>query len=139
MPSVGEPKVRLRWAGRLLTKRLNWMVPGMAGKAWLPLFSVLEHKGRKTGKLRQTPVVAQAERGRFWLVVIFGEGSGWVRNVMAAQQATLTYRGEQWRLREPVLLEAKEASGMPGMTGLRLKLFGAHEVMRLEAERVAKA
>jgi deazaflavin-dependent oxidoreductase (nitroreductase family) len=54
------------------------------GPAW-----VLTTRGRRTGKLRHTPVIPIDEGGRQWLVAPYGEVS-WVRNARAAGQVQLS-------------------------------------------------
>ena len=54
------------------------------GPAW-----VLTTRGRRTGKLRHTPVIPINQGGRRWLVAPYGEVS-WVRNARAAGQVQLT-------------------------------------------------
>jgi deazaflavin-dependent oxidoreductase (nitroreductase family) len=53
--------------------------------------------GRATGQPRSTPVTL-IENGERWLVAPYGE-VGWVRNVRAAGEVTLSRRGRSERLR----------------------------------------
>ena len=47
----------------------------------LPGYALLETKGRKTGKLRRTPVGDGRIGNEFWLVAEHGMKAGYVRNI----------------------------------------------------------
>jgi len=64
---------RMQWLGVLLTS--SGLAPGDA--------VTLEVRGRKSGKIRRTPVIWLKHRGDEYLVALAGE-SNWVRNVRAA-------------------------------------------------------
>lgn len=53
---------------------------------------LLTVRGRKSGKLRSTPVTLLEEDGRRWLVAPYGEVN-WVRNARAAGRVTLSRGG----------------------------------------------
>lgn len=72
--------------GRLMGTRLGWPV------------ALLTVKGRKTGKLRTTPLIYMEENGRY---VVVGSAAGlatepaWFRNLRAADTAVLQIRGRE--------------------------------------------
>jgi len=52
--------------------------------AWLlPPWAVICHRGRRTGRLYRTPVNAYRRGSTLAIVVLYGEESDWVRNVLA--------------------------------------------------------
>jgi len=52
--------------------------------AWLlPPWAVVCHRGRRSGRLYRTPVNAYKRGRRLAIVVLYGEESDWVRNVLA--------------------------------------------------------
>ena len=55
-------------------------------------FYLLVVRGRRSGRLRSTPVRLVAEGAERWLVAPYGE-VGWVRNARAAGEVTLLRRG----------------------------------------------
>lgn len=63
--------------------------------------------GRKSGRVRATPVTVLEQGGRRWLVAPYGE-VGWVHNVRAVGEAVLKSRGrhETIRLRPASTVEA---------------------------------
>jgi deazaflavin-dependent oxidoreductase (nitroreductase family) len=70
----------------------------------LPYMAVIEHKGRKSGKRYQTPVMAFVEDGTLSVVLNYGTESDWVRNVQAAGSAGVMHRGERYQLTGPLVV-----------------------------------
>jgi hypothetical protein len=65
----------------------------LAGKRWNPIFAVVEHRGRKTGRPYTTPVAARRIPGGFVIALAFGAQVDWYRNLVAAGGATIRWRG----------------------------------------------
>ena len=65
----------------------------LAGRRVLPLWAVLEHRGRSSGTVRRTPVVALRTGDGFMIPMPFGPSTQWTQNVIAAGEATLTWKG----------------------------------------------
>jgi deazaflavin-dependent oxidoreductase (nitroreductase family) len=65
-------------------------------------------RGRRSGELRSAGVALLESHGRRWVISAYGE-THWVRNLRAAQEATLTVRGrpESVGARELSLAEAE--------------------------------
>jgi deazaflavin-dependent oxidoreductase (nitroreductase family) len=59
-------------------------------------WSLLETRGRRTGKPRQTPVGNGLDGNTFWIVAEHGSKAGWVRNVRADPRVRVFVRG-RWR------------------------------------------
>src|SRR5205807_6617106 len=57
-----------------------------------PGYALLETIGRKTGKLRRTPVGDGRVAGRFWIVAEHGRQAGYVRNLMANPRVRVKVR-----------------------------------------------
>ena len=70
---------------------------------------VVVHVGRSSGTVYQTPLDAHPTKGGYVLVVRYGPGSDWVRNVLAAGGASLRVDGEEFRLDSPHLVSQDEA------------------------------
>lgn len=70
---------------------------------------VLTHVGRRTGAMHRTPLDAHPVDGGFVFVLVYGAGSDWVRNVLAAGTAQLQVAGQRVELRGPRLVGAEEA------------------------------
>jgi deazaflavin-dependent oxidoreductase (nitroreductase family) len=52
--------------------------------AWLvPPWAIIVHRGRKTGRVYRTPVDAFRSGSSLAIVILYGERSDWVQNVLA--------------------------------------------------------
>ena len=76
--------------GKLVTRILAWV----AGLGLTPRALVtLRVKGRRSGRLHDTVLVAARHAGKSYLVSMLGDGSEWVRNVRAAGGKAFVKRG----------------------------------------------
>jgi len=117
---------------RPLTVILNPLILRVAGGWWFPMFSLLRHRGHRTGRMYVTPVTAMPRGGWFWLGLTFGKDSGWARNVLAAGGCTVRYRGADFRLVEPAVLDGTAVRHeLPPVIRFAMSLVGIREVLRL--------
>lgn len=86
------------WRLVRLTNRV--MLP-LAGHRWNPIFAVVEHHGRKTGRLYATPVAARRVPGGFVISLSFGAQVDWYRNLAAAAGGTIRWRASAYRIGAP--------------------------------------
>ena len=70
---------------------------------------IVIHVGRSSGTLYQTPLDAHPTKRGYVLVVRYGPGSDWVRNILEAGTATLRVDGGEHRLESPRLVSQQEA------------------------------
>ena len=66
---------------------------------WRPGYALLETVGRKTGKLRRTPVGDGRVGNQFWIVAEHGMKAGYVRNLVRYPRVRVKLRkglGAQW-------------------------------------------
>ena len=81
----------------------------LAGKRWNPIFAVVEHRGRKSGRVYATPVAARRVAGGFVIALAFGAQVDWYRNLVAARGATIRWRGRTFRVSDPERIAAETA------------------------------
>jgi deazaflavin-dependent oxidoreductase (nitroreductase family) len=62
---------------------------------------VLTHVGRSSGKTYHTPLDAHRVDGGFIFILMYGSGSDWVRNVLAAGTASVKVGSEEFELESP--------------------------------------
>lgn len=70
----------------------------------VPYMAVIEHTGRRSGRRYRTPVMAFIADRRLAVVLNYGAGSDWVRNVQAAGSAVAVHRGKRYALTNPRVL-----------------------------------
>jgi deazaflavin-dependent oxidoreductase (nitroreductase family) len=119
---------------RPLTHLFNPLILRVAGGWWFPMFSLLHHRGRKSGRIYATPVTGFPRGGWFWLGLAFGQDSGWARNVLAAGEADLRYRGTDYHLVEAKVVEIADVkSELPPAVRIVSALMGMDKVLRMRA------
>lgn len=90
------------------------MARALAGKRWFPLWAVMHHRGRTSGTEYAVPVaVVPTVRADAFLVGLpWGPKTNWARNVVAADGATITWKGREHSLTDPRIIDAAEARGL---------------------------
>ena len=110
---------------------LNPMMLRLAGRKCSP-YGAIHHMGRRSGRAYTTPVVVEAKGDNFLVALVYGTGTDWYRNIMAAGGCTLTWHGQEYTLVEPELLTLKAAKPMliPARA-FGLQLFGVKQYLRM--------
>jgi deazaflavin-dependent oxidoreductase (nitroreductase family) len=77
----------------------------LAGRPWFPLWAVVRHRGRRSGKPYATPVAIIPTRSHvtFLIGLPWGPSTNWAQNVLAAGGATLLWRGREIKVMNPRL------------------------------------
>jgi deazaflavin-dependent oxidoreductase (nitroreductase family) len=81
----------------------------LAGKRWNPIFSVVRHTGRRSGKTFETPVAARRVADGFVLALAFGTGANWYRNLVAADGGVIRWRGVDYVVGAPERISPETA------------------------------
>jgi deazaflavin-dependent oxidoreductase (nitroreductase family) len=92
-----------RWWGHINKRLFN--PRAIAGGKW----PVITHVGRNSGTEYRTPLDAHPVDGGYLFVLVYGSGSDWVQNVLAAGHARLRVDGEEFELSAPRLVGEDEA------------------------------
>lgn len=105
-----------------VNRRLNpWLVErGIVGLSRGEL-ALIEHVGRKSRTVRQTPIHPMPIEGGYRIIVPVGESSEWVRNVLAAGGCRMLMGERTVTLDAPVL---ERPSEVPGLALPARVLFG---------------
>jgi deazaflavin-dependent oxidoreductase (nitroreductase family) len=99
---------------------------------WLPGFGVVIHRGRRSGRVYETPVnVFQAPDG-YMFALTYGPDSDWVKNVLAAGRCELRTRGRTVRLVSPRLVHDEHQRGVRPLERQVLRLLGVTDFLYLE-------
>jgi deazaflavin-dependent oxidoreductase (nitroreductase family) len=94
--------------------------------------SVVEHRGRRSGREYRTPVGVREAADAFLVLLPYGPGTDWVRNVRAAGGATVRHDGRSVEVGRPeVLPTAAVAQDLTPLDRATARLFGIREVLRL--------
>ncbi|MGN6205000.1 nitroreductase family deazaflavin-dependent oxidoreductase [Humibacter sp.] len=86
----------------------------LAGRRWFPLWAVVHHRGRRSGADYATPVavVPTADKSLILIGLPWGTTTNWARNVVAADGATITWKGRDQSTTAPRIVDAAEASAL---------------------------
>jgi deazaflavin-dependent oxidoreductase (nitroreductase family) len=111
----------------------NPVVRTFAGR--LPLFAIVVHQGRSSGRRYRTPVNAFARPdGGFTLALTYGADSQWVRNVLARGGCTVESRGRSLPLTNPRLVHDPSRRLVPAPVRPILGLLGVEDFLRLDPD-----
>jgi len=87
-----------------LVKLTSPLALRLAGRKVFPLWAVLRHRGRKSGKDYAIPVAVLHTPTTFVIALPWGPQTNWARNVLAAGGATVRWKGVEHRVTEPTLV-----------------------------------
>ena len=81
-----------------------------AGRRFFPLWAVLHHRGRRSGRAYATPVAIRASSDALTIALPWGAETQWLHNVLAAGGCTIRWRGTDHRATDPRLIGMAEAA-----------------------------
>jgi deazaflavin-dependent oxidoreductase (nitroreductase family) len=85
---------------------------------WIPPGAVIVHRGRRSGKEYRTPVLAWRSGTMLCVVLYYGAGAQWVRNVVAADGGEVIWRGRRERFASVRIVRDGSAPLPPGVRAL---------------------
>src|SRR6267378_795412 len=125
-------------AGRIFgvfTPVLNRLVTRIAGRRYVPLYVLLRHRGRRSGRAYATPVVGLRVPGGFAIPMAFGENADWYRNIIASGGAIIRQHGTEHQLRDPAAIDpVSAASPLPGWQKSMFRAVGIRRVLLLRGQ-----
>jgi deazaflavin-dependent oxidoreductase (nitroreductase family) len=112
------------------TRYVDPILRPVAGR--LTGFGIVIHRGRKTGRIYETPVNVFRRGDNYLFFLTYGSDVQWVKNVLAARMCTLRTRGRDVRLVEPELIADPELRlAPPFVRFVERRLAGVTEVLRM--------
>ena len=99
----------------------------------LPGFGVVEHRGRRSGRLYETPVNLFRVADGYVIALTYGTEAEWVRNVLAALGCQLVTRGRRQRLAASAIVHDKSRQLVPPPVRPILRLLRVDDFLRLKA------
>jgi deazaflavin-dependent oxidoreductase (nitroreductase family) len=123
---------RARRAVRWLASLINPLILLIAGRRWMPILGVLHHRGRRSGRVYSTPLGMRPLGDTFVMPRTFGENASWYLNVKAAGWCAVTYKGRDYTLIDPQVIDyAMAAPAFPLYERLQFRVVGINEYLRL--------
>lgn len=118
---------------------LNPIMLRLAGRRYW-YASVLHHTGRRSGRRFSTPVVIDRVGDDVYVPLPYGTRVDWLRNVLAAREASITTAGQTYELTSPEVVDAAEA--LPVLPRDRRGIFeraGVGRFLRARAEAPSRS
>jgi deazaflavin-dependent oxidoreductase (nitroreductase family) len=81
----------------------------LAGRRFFPLWAVVHHRGRRTGRELSVPIAVRVSPDRFVVALPWGPDTNWARNVLAAGGCVVRWRGADHRVTRAELVGRPEA------------------------------
>jgi deazaflavin-dependent oxidoreductase (nitroreductase family) len=120
------PKRVRRWnkvAVNRVTRRIAPRLPG---------FGVVVHRGRRSGRLYETPVSVFHTADGYLVALTYGPDTDWVKNVLAAGRCELRTRGRTVQLESSRLFHDESRRGVPPVIRQGLRIIRAADFLSLE-------
>lgn len=100
----------------------------------IPPFAIVYHRGRKSGRIFQTPIMAYESEAGYVIALTYGPDRDWVKNVLHTGGCYLGVRGKRIRLDQPEILAGSAGMAyMPAVVRAVLKRIQVNKFLRLRA------
>jgi deazaflavin-dependent oxidoreductase (nitroreductase family) len=95
---------------------------------------IVVHTGRKTGTEYRTPVNVFRRDGGYAVALTYGEGSQWLRNVLAAGHADIVTRGRTHHVVNPRVVVDERRKAVPLPVGVILRGLAVDRFLLLDEQ-----
>jgi hypothetical protein len=97
-----------------LVKLTSPLARHLAGRRWFPLWAVVRHRGRLSGREYAIPVAVMVTRETFVMGLPWGSSTNWAQNVLAANGCTIRWKAVDYRVTDPRLAGTEVALDAAG-------------------------
>jgi|SRR5919202_234822 hypothetical protein len=128
---VSAPRHRdgaLARAFKALARVVNPALVPLAGSAIVPLWGVVRHRGRRSGRRYSTPVAVIATRDAFFIPLPYGPDTDWCRNLRAGGGG-LRWSGRDYAVGDLVVVD-RDAVPLGPILGALVRAFGISQFLR---------
>jgi deazaflavin-dependent oxidoreductase (nitroreductase family) len=87
---------------------LNPLILPIVGRG-LGIYAVIQHRGRRSGRLYTTPVLAEPVANGFIIPLTYGREADWARNILAAGSCTIFWQGHAYTGSNPEIIDRATA------------------------------
>jgi deazaflavin-dependent oxidoreductase (nitroreductase family) len=92
-----------------LGKAFGPVAKALAGRRFFPLWAVVHHRGRKSGRELTVPVAVRTDGEAFVVTLPWGARTNWARNVLAAGGCVVRWKGVDHTITAAELIGSAEA------------------------------
>jgi deazaflavin-dependent oxidoreductase (nitroreductase family) len=112
----------------------------LAGRRFLPLWAVVHHRGRRSGRSYAVPVAIRGTETTLTIPLPWGRETQWLRNVLAADGCVVRWRGRDVTGADPQVLGMETAlEAFHPVQRAVLRAAGVASYLRLTINRGAEA
>ena len=94
---------------RAIAKPFGPIARRMAGTRVFPLWGIVRHTGRTSGKIYATPVVVRPTADGFLIPLPFGDATQWAKNLFAGG-GSIRFAGREYPVDEPRIIDLETAA-----------------------------
>lgn len=124
----------VRRFNRSVTNRAQLRIAGKKGAT----MGLLHHRGRTSGREYVTPIGPSPEPGGFAVVLPYGPGTDWLRNLRAAGSGVLEFDGRTYRVDHPEVVPIGETV-LAEREATTIRVFKVEHALRLRAAELDDA
>ncbi len=107
----------------------------LAGRRFFPLWGIVRHAGRRSGRTYDTPVVVDRTSDGFLIPLPFGGSTQWARNVLAAGGSAIRWRAHEYRVLAPEIIDWQQARSSYGpVLRLVIPVVGIRTFLKVTVE-----
>ncbi len=110
---------------------LNPLAVRLAGSRYVPLWGVIRHRGRRSGRLYATPVAIAHTPDALIVPLPFGPDADWCRNVLAAGGCVVRWKGGEHQMIEPEVIEESALPAFAAWERFALSALGIKRFLRV--------
>lgn len=81
---------------------------------WMPMMGILEHVGRRSGKVYRTPLMVFSTDEGVAILLTYGPDRDWLKNITAAGGGRMKRRGKTLFVTDPRVVTADAAGQLIG-------------------------
>jgi deazaflavin-dependent oxidoreductase (nitroreductase family) len=132
---AGRPRrsLPIRW----LARAVEPVASHRAGSRWFPLWAILRHTGRTSGKVYATPVVGLRTPDGFLIPLPFGDATQWARNLFAAGGGSIRFAGREYRINQPQIVDHDLAKlYLPGVLAFVTARLGLRQYVLVKSDSI---
>lgn len=101
----------------------------------LPPLALLHHKGRRSGRLHDTPVQAYRTPQGCVAAFAYSDNPHWAQNLLAAGQGQMTRAGKRYTITHPRRLDEEGLKQLPPPVAAVMRGIGVHNFLQFDTER----
>ena len=119
---------RIRVLNKYATNRLLIHISGKK----FGHFAILNHEGRKTGKIYRIPIIAEPVENGFIIALTYGRKVDWYANILTKGGCSLLWKNKEYRLNNPEFVDKEIGlKAFPAILRTGLKTMGIQYFLRL--------